>query len=321
MGKAKNHRRRTNDLPLDQHPELERKFVLKNLAKTENARRAYRAIFQAVVKDREGFPDLSALAGLKTRRSVEYKDGRHRLYYADADFIAARAHWELRLQVDSGLLMIKQGNGADNDHPTLDRQETKYQMARPIIGTLDDIRKNSENSRKAPKALRELFNDRVKDCKLYPVVETCSTRNKLVYYRPVRHAGREYRIAFEFALDKGEARVIDGSRYKIDQIELEVKRVVDTETGIDVLDHPDALSLTIGEVKKDIVEPALDEEQQLLVKRFSLKSVFDSKPKIGLARAKVLMQTDEGMVAAEAARDRHLSASFWQSLKPESVAV
>lgn len=318
MRKANNHRHRGNDLPLGQHPELERKFILKNLERVGSARRAYRSIFQSVVKDREGFPDLSVLAGLKTRRAVEYKDGRHRLYYADADFIAYRAHWELRLQVDSGLLMIKQGNGADDDHPTLDRRETKYQMIRPAIGCLDDIRENSEGHKKAPKALRTLFNDQVM---LYPVVETCSIRDKLIYYRQVSAAGREYMIAFEFALDKGEARVIDGSRYTIDQFELEAKRVIDMETGIDVLDHPRALSLTIGEVRDDIVEPAMEGEQARLVDLFQLKPVFDSKPEKGLFRAKAFMRTYEGLATAKAVRDRHLSTAFWQSLRPEPAAV
>jgi hypothetical protein len=299
-------------------PELERKYVFRDpeaafaLFDEKALRACYRLVFQHVLGDRGRFPDLARAFGRAARRAAEQKDLRARLYFTDGRFLLTDDHWEVRLDRMDSRLMIKQGNGADAAHPTLNRAETKINMLRPVIGSIADINTNSVGKKGAPKDLVRLF-EYARE-KLYPVVSTVSVRDKLIYFRPVSHAGRPLLIAFEFAQDEGEAKPLKSLPYAIDQLELEVKRVIDTRSGIDILRYPEQIGMTQEDIESAVIEPALNAEEEFLCETFGLMPVFDSKPKHGLAAARDIMSSAAGMKAASKARKEHMTRTVWQGI-------
>jgi len=319
-------------------PELERKLVFVSeeaaLALSDSVRTlrdGYRHVFEAIAADREHYPDLSYLFHLKAGeamyapsqeaelppRARESKDARRRVYLADAKFKLVDAGWEIRLEPLSRRLMIKHTNAAANEnHPTMDRTETKHGMRLPRIGRLGDVQTNGvKKDKKPPKALREVFGKSWKSVDLYPVVETCSVRSKLTYFREALYKGEAFQIMFEFAQDEGQATALGGDQYDLDQFELEVKQVIHVRTGTDVLDdRAEVPELGWEELRDNIIEPALSTEVQALSAEYGLKTIYHSKPAEGFEHAKTHMSSAQGMGDAAAARERHLDTSVWSEL-------
>ncbi len=299
--------------------ELERKYVFADPTQAqflfddiESPRDAYRALFKQVLEDRARFPDLAKDFRVGARRAVEQKDYRFRIYLVDADFRVTDNNLELRLEESNRRLMIKQGVPVnDNEDPTLNRLETKIAMDVPRVGTIGDINRNSLKDKNAPRALRDLFGKGANDVKLYPAVQTESVRDKFVYYKRVSYDDRDFIIVFEMAQDEGEAKALGGEVYDLDQLELEVKEVIEAETNRNILENPEKAGLTKEQLYEGIVHPAFDEEDAYLRETFGLAHVRESKPQRGFRSAKEFMARDEGMKEAERVRQLHLTTSMY----------
>lgn len=300
--------------------EMERKYALPDGRGVSERmlRNRYTDIYDQIRRNRSSYPDISHIFGRMVARSGEQKDTRFRLYFSDENFILPQKSWELRLEMPpANRLMIKFGRAAnDNDH-TLDRVELRYQMLRPSLGCLADIKKNSQKkkNKKADRYLGQiyrLFNSAQEP--LYPVVSTVSSREKLIYFRPASYNGADYSVVLELALDTGYAHPMGGGPYLVDQIELEAKAVLDMDSGADVLADPKCYAMNTSEIRSHIINPVMDEEDNALIGDFGLIPVFSSKPARGIKIAEDYMSTRAGMTAAKKMRTAHLNASFLRML-------
>ena len=273
------------------HLESERKEVLAGMldpgVTTQDIVAIYRpklnAIFQDVIADRATFPDLSYVMDKKTqrRRAVNYKDNRIRIYLSDIELALTNENTEIRHELFDGVLMIKHGNGSSDSHPTMNRIEKEYNLDIPFIGSLNHIKKHSRKNKDVPQFLTEKFDTALK---ILPHILTDSSRDKLVYYRPFEvkkgKARGQYRIAFEIARDEGIAMPLLGESYALDQIEIEVKKVMSGR--INILDAPEhASKLSLKTIQNNIIEPAFEQEQEMMSKRFDLVPIHESKPTHG----------------------------------------
>ncbi len=319
-------------------PELEYKLQAKD--PSNHSRELYRSIFASIKRSASSFPTMSTAfnrlqdSGISDkifRRLTHGKDARYRVDLTDKDHRIPGAGIQARLEPLKNVLMIKWGMAATEDSPALFRAEQKVRLLSSNIGRLGDIRRLSESKLpRLPKPFTELFGKKAGDRKLFPGVETRSDREKITIFRPAIYQDRLFVVALEIAQDEGEASPVasddPADNYCIDQLEIEVKEVIDAQSGINALKHPDKISLpdgkkktrvmTEGELRLKIALPVLRAEALDLCKDHDLVPVLDPKPKLGFERNAVAAQTKAGRSRMKDAREVLISQerSTWSDL-------
>lgn len=320
-------------------PELEYKLQAGNPDK--HNREHYRHIFGRIKRSASTFPNISTAfnrlednirAGKVFRRLTHGKDARYRIDLTDKDHRIPEAGIQARLEPLKNVLMIKWGMSATEDSPALFRAERKVKLFSSAIGRLGDIRRLSDSKIKAlPEPFRDLFGKKAADKKIFPGVETRSDREKITIFRPALYQDRLFIVALEIAQDEGVASPVASQdpkdNYCIDQIEVEVKEVIDVQTGVNALNHPEMISLadgkkktremTEGEVRLKVALPVLRQEAVNLCNEHELVPVLDPKPKLGFDRNKVAAENKEGRKMMKAAREQLIStdSSAWSGLQ------
>lgn len=329
-------------------PELEYKLQASDPAK--HSRELYRAIFSSIKRSASRFPtmstafnrlDVSGVSDKVFRRLTHGKDARYRIDLTDKDHKIPGAGIQARLEPLKNVLMIKWGMAATEDSPALFRAEQKVRLLSSNIGRLGDIRQLSESKLpRLPKPFTELFGKKAADRKLFPGVETRSDREKITVFRPAVYQDRLFIVALEIAQDEGEASPVasddPADNYCIDQLEVEVKEVIDAQTGINALKHPEKITfpdgkkktreMSEGELRLKVALPVLRAEALDLCKQHDLVPVLDPKPKLGFERNAVAAQTKAGRRRMKDARevlvDQNRSAwsdlDFGNAMKLES---
>ncbi len=319
-------------------PELEYKLQAAN--PEHHRSEHYRGIFSKIKRSAAQFPTMStafnrleeAVRGGKTfRRLTHGKDARYRIDLTDKGHKMPEAGIQARLEPLKNVLMIKWGMSATEDSPALFRAERKVKLFTSTIGRLGDIRNFSESKIKAlPEPFKELFGKKAGNVKVYPGVETRSDREKITIFRPASYEGRLFIVALEVAQDEGIASPVasddPADNYCIDQLEVEVKEIIDAQTGINALKYPEKIMLPKGkkkerameerEVRLDIALPVLREEALSLCREHDLVPMLDPKPKLGFDRNKVSATTKAGWQRMKTARDDLVAkdTSAWSGL-------
>ena len=319
-------------------PELEYKL---QAAKPENhSRENYRRIFSNIKRSSARYPTASTAfnrldedirSGKVFRRLTHGKDARYRIDLTDKDHRIPEAGIQARLEPLKNVLMIKWGMSATEDSPALFRAERKIKLFSSAIGRLGDIRNLSDSKvKQLPEPFRELFGKKARDKKVFPGVETRSDREKITIFRPAVYEGRTFIVALEIAQDEGIASPVASTdpadNYCIDQIEVEVKEIIDAQTGINALKHPEKITLPDGkkktremseaELRLKIALPVLSKEACALCSEHELVPMLDPKPKLGFDRNKVAAENKEGRQRMKAAREALISpeSSAWSDL-------
>jgi hypothetical protein len=315
MSKSRPHK----DSHQEGEEELERKYALdpriaRRRYDTGDLRECYRRAFAAMQADTQNFPHFDPIEGT-SGREYENKGFRPRIYLIDAS--GRLRPFEIRLQYDElQRLMVKSSNDNPEGSATLRRYERKVNLIEATLGDLDDIvRRAVPDDYKEAKEVRQMLRSHFKKADsplLYPGVEILSFREKFNIQRGVRYQNQDFQVTLELSRDVMRKTALTHGPKEDNEVEDEVKQVIDYKRGIDVKAHPEEVGLTRQQVDT-IAERALDAQEKVL-HGYGFRPSTKSKAAVELDMAYCAIKTPEGLGRAQQAREMHLSTN-WQQMK------